>query len=247
MDNRALKIIKDMDDNAIGLDDTFQFKCRACGKCCKNRYDIMLTTRDLYNIAHTLGRTMKYTVDRYCDVYVGESSRVPIVRLKPGGADQSCPLMFNRRCIVHKAKPVVCALFPLGRVLKNVITENGSELPSEQQPVYFLQNVPCGTRDQTHTVREWLEEFGIPIEDEFYGLWNETNFILSDLFRGLEEKKASKSVLDILRDVAFSEVYMNYDTKLELMPQFRENTAKLRDVMAKIKTEAEACLREAKK
>ena len=35
----------------IGLDDTFTFHCTQCGKCCIHREDILLSPKDLFNIA----------------------------------------------------------------------------------------------------------------------------------------------------------------------------------------------------
>lgn len=38
----------------IGLDDTFTFHCTQCGKCCIHREDILLSPKDLFNIAKNL-------------------------------------------------------------------------------------------------------------------------------------------------------------------------------------------------
>ena len=101
MDDRTKLVIDALENHTLGLNDTFQFGCRACGKCCKNRDDILLTTRDLYSIAAHLSRTMEYVITRYCEIFIGETSRVPIVRLKPCGEHMACPLLRGRRCIVH--------------------------------------------------------------------------------------------------------------------------------------------------
>lgn len=236
--DRMEQIMKDMEANTLGLDDTFQFKCRACGKCCKNRHDILLTTRDLHNIARELGRTIEYVLERYCETYIGESSRIPIVRLLPTGPEQACPLMYNKRCIVHKAKPVVCALFPLGRGYKMNATENGIDRPEKYVPTYFFQPDTCGDRNQTHTVRSWLEQFGIPVEDEFYSLWTGLTSELAEMCRRLEAAGAPKSTMDILWRGVYSAVYVSYDAEKELIPQFRENASKIRDLMGKVLTEA---------
>ena len=58
MSNSREEMVNNIDKYLIGLDDTFSFKCRGCGKCCKNREDILLNTRDLFNIAATLKLTI---------------------------------------------------------------------------------------------------------------------------------------------------------------------------------------------
>ncbi len=35
----------------IGLNDTFTFHCTQCGKCCIHQEDILLSPKDLFNIA----------------------------------------------------------------------------------------------------------------------------------------------------------------------------------------------------
>ena len=233
MDKRMEEILKMYEKNALDLDDTFQFKCRECGKCCKNREDIILTTRDLYNIAHELGRTMEEIIERYCDVYIGSGSRIPIVRLQPVGAEKTCPLLRNRKCIVHKVKPAVCALFPLGRAV-TFINEDDENTPKNIRPKYFVQPVPCGTKERTQTVREWLEKFGLPVEDEFYGCWNDTLSFLSGFFREVEANNLTPETMNLFWGATMQALYIDYDPKAELLPQFCDNSAKLKDIFSTI-------------
>jgi Fe-S-cluster containining protein len=236
------KIFEDYENHSLGLDDTFRFKCRGCGKCCKNRDDILLTARDLHNIARDLGITAAETVNRYCESYIGGTSRIPVVRLRSRGPEKACPLLWNRRCKVHRAKPVVCALFPLGRAYAGPAGSGAGGSPSEIGPRYFVQSAACGSQAHTHTVRSWLEKFGIPAEDDFYVLWNETVMFLSDYFRGLEEKKTPDHILERLRDITFVTLYIGFDPNLDLVPQFRKNAAKLKDCLLKLKAMAGGAL-----
>ena len=59
--------------------------CTCCGKCCTHREDILLNPRDVYNMSRELGMSPEKLVKKYCEVYAGEDSRVPIVRVKPKG------------------------------------------------------------------------------------------------------------------------------------------------------------------
>ena len=92
----AKEFRKDIDymmSHKMGLDDTFRFHCKACGKCCKNREDVLLTPYDLFRIARYLGRTPSEIVDKYCDTYMGPDSHLPVVRIKPVPPDNSCPFL----------------------------------------------------------------------------------------------------------------------------------------------------------
>ena len=236
---RMQGILEDYEKNSLELDDTFKFNCRGCGKCCKNREDILLTARDLYNIASHLGRTPEYIVERYCEIYIGDSSRLPIVRLKPSGPEKACPLLRDRRCIVHQAKPVVCALFPLGRATIMSQTDNGIEKPGSLQPRYFIQQVSCGTTDRANTVRGWLEQFDIPAEDEFYTLWTDGITSVGEFLRNMEAKRITERTMSVFREAAIFGMYINYDPKKELIPQFRENMEKLLSVLSDMSAVAE--------
>ena len=238
MNQRMESILECYENNALGLDDTFEFKCKGCGKCCYNREDILLTTRDLYNIAKYFGRSLNDILDRYCETYTGEHSRLPIVRLRPSGTEKVCPLLRDKKCIVHKSKPVVCALFPLGRAIDMRDSDGGVKPPDQIEPVYFLQPIDCGTKDRKHTVREWLNQFGLPVVDEFYVLWTETTTYISKFLREFEKRSVTPKTIEILRwGMAFSALYGNYDPEKDLISQFRENAEKLRAAVPILESE----------
>ena len=107
MDQRLQHIVEHYDEMCIGTDEHFRFHCKQCGKCCINREDILLNPKDLYNISKELGLAPRDTSAQYCEVYLGQNSRIPIVRLKPRGSIKRCPLLRDRKCSVHNAKPTV--------------------------------------------------------------------------------------------------------------------------------------------
>jgi hypothetical protein len=104
--------------------------------------------------------------------------------------------------------------------------KGGVEKVDVIRPRYFVNGV-CGTKSQTNTVRSWLEQFSIPAEDEFYDLWTNTLSLASEFLRDIEAKKATNITMSLLWSAVFTELYLNYDTGKELIPQFRENKSKL--------------------
>ena len=84
MKERNIELFK---QSQLGLDDTFKFHCTMCGRCCINREDILLPPRDLYAMAKELNFTSKEFFDKYCEVFIGSDTRIPVVRLKPVGSD----------------------------------------------------------------------------------------------------------------------------------------------------------------
>lgn len=156
MNQRLQHIVEHYDEMCIGTDEHFRFHCKQCGKCCINREDILLNPKDLYNISKELGLAPRDTIAQYCEVYLGQTSRIPIVRLKPRGSIKRCPLLRDRKCSVHNAKPTVCALFPLGRSIKLDAKETDPNAIERARIQYIINSIECGDRSEEHTVREWI-------------------------------------------------------------------------------------------
>lgn len=223
---------QDLSDNLdkylIGIDEEFAFKCRKCGKCCKNRNDVMLNSRDLYNIAKKLGITTMQVIEKYCETFIGADSNLPIVILKFGGSKNACPLLNTKGlCLVQDMKPVICALFPLGRIVKGDNLDNF--VSAEYTAINFIiQPVQCGSISRKQTVRGWLERFGIPVEDNFYVKWSQLIFSLSTSIQKLmQSKKVTGKIIEMLQNGIGSALYSSYDINKEFMPQFIENFDKI--------------------
>ena len=91
MDPRLQHISENFENITIGLDEPFQFHCTQCGKCCIHREDILLNPQDLFRIAKHLEQTPQDVVEHFCEVYTGQDSRMPIVRLSPEGPRSAAP------------------------------------------------------------------------------------------------------------------------------------------------------------
>lgn len=193
----------------------FRFNCTMCGQCCIHRDDILLNAKDMFNLATKLQMSCKEVVARFGELYIGPKSRVPIVRLRPVGEERRCPFLRpDKLCAVHEKKPTVCALFPLGRFVREdaaVGDEIGFDAVS-----YLCNDVKCD-KSRTHTVQEWLIRSNVPVEDEFFVKWSA---LLSVLVRVMRSAKAED---DAFREasVRLSELlYLGYDTTREFLPQF---------------------------
>ena len=147
---------------------------------------------------------------------------MPIVRLKPRGSVKRCPLLKDRKCSVHRAKLTVCAMFPIGCCLKVEADAVGTQSVLATQTQYIFNDPGCGDGKETHTVREWFGEFGIPLEDAFFVKWHQTILTLSQIFRE-SEKRASTHLMELAWTAAFVGLYLNYDMEQEFMLQFEKN------------------------
>ena len=233
-DPRLVEIMENMDKMTIGLDDEFEFGCRMCGKCCTNRTDIMLNPRDVYNIAKELNKRTGEVLDEYGECYIGQSSRIPIIRLRAVGYDKHCPLLEGKKCSVHKAKPTVCALFPLARAFR-LDNEGGKADPKDV--IYLLQESGCPCNKEKHTVRQWLTDFGIPIEDQYHADWTNLVSELSIKCRELE-KILNEGELKTVYNIITIGIYLNYHTDQEFDTQFKANKEHVLEFVDKVLGEA---------
>lgn len=140
-------------------------KLNQCGKCCMNREDILCTPKDVFRISKKLGISTYDFIKKYCDSYLGDTSHMPIVRIVPHDAAGHCPLLENNKCVVHECKPVVCAMYPIGRTICiDTSVKNSKDMNVKDIEFLFTHPIRCG-KTETHTVREWLTQFGIRQED----------------------------------------------------------------------------------
>lgn len=213
----------------LDLDDTFRFKCRHCGKCCKNQQEVIFTARDLFHIARKKRITTWQAVKAYGESYLGPSSLVPLVRMLPKDGNGNCPLLTeDGRCSVHNCKPTVCALYPLGRVLLNAETGGTLNEGAELRVKYILNDYHCGSAKRVNTVRDWLKRFGIPEQDDFFLEWNRLILSVSRSAYLLQEN-GKQAELNALWNRAFFHFYLNYDINEDFSPQFEANRKAMED------------------
>ena len=233
----SIDTFRDLESMTIGLDDTFKFHCDQCGKCCTHREDIILSPMDIFKMAKELKMTPVEFYHEYCVFNIGEHTRMPIVRLASEGKDTHCVLLKNHRCSVHKVKPAVCAMFPLGRYMSFEKDDYNAESIDTSKVKYLLQPPECGDESETHTVREWLSGFDIKLEDEAFVQWQKAISRFSNKFKELEKKQDMLSMMEIWFVVRVS-LYLQYDTSKEFLPQFNynvENLLKLLNDIPKLK------------
>ncbi len=226
-DPRLVGIVDHIDELTVGPDDTFKFGCKMCGKCCTYRDDILLNAKDLFNLATALQLTPDKVVDQYCETYLGGTSRFPIIRLKSVGYDRHCPLLKDRKCSVHRLKPTVCAMFPVGRYISNEGDPIDPASLTTESVKYLVQPTDCGDGTETHTVREWFDAFGLSLEDEFFVAWQKMLTTVGPALQRLEKSKIGDQIFNQLCSLVYVTIYLRYDMEKDFMAQFEDNAARI--------------------
>lgn len=209
------KLIQYYMDHALKEDDTFSFDCQMCGRCCRNRSEaITLTGADIFYIAKELGITPLKVMQKYTVWSIGPNSKMPIFSLfeKASGA---CALLHNSKCSVHKSKPVVCAIYPLGRILE----KGGTSYTYFTQPKGSTCAGECTS--VKHTLKEWLDEFQIQQRDKDTLAWH----TLFGKVSSAALKAKSDEELALYQNLALRILYLDYDTSKEYSESIQENEA----------------------
>jgi Fe-S-cluster containining protein len=124
-------------------DSAFSYACAGCGYCCHDM-GIRIGPYEILRLARARGLSTTAFIARYTEAG-GTMLR--------NEADGACPFLIGRACAVHDDRPVVCRLYPLGRMVEaggietfaTVVPHPGSE----------------GRRGQDGTVADFLLRQGV--------------------------------------------------------------------------------------
>jgi len=207
----------------LGLDDEINVDCKACGKCCKNRHDIILTPYDVYRISTYLGRTPMEVIKRYCEVYIAPTSKLPVVRVLPLPPKSACPFLHRKKCSIHSKKPVVCKVFPLARLYF---------ADGDGTSKYCLSETGCGQSQKKITVREWIGDLASEEAEKAGKAWLD---ILVYLVQIVEKMSIlPEDVRGLTYDTIFAALYINYDIEKPFIQTLDYNFNNLKMILRKL-------------
>ena len=207
----------------LGLDAPFGFSCRGCADCCKDRQDIVLSGYDLYRLCARLSLPPQVVISGFCRLYMGSVSLMPVVRLRPRqDAGGNCPFLHQDRCSVHEARPLVCALYPLGQTIE----EDG-------RVWYFCQDESCGLHEGTGSLGDFLKHSGILEREQQDVEWAWLNLDLSRRVRRAAPR-VQRIRLKLAQRKICHALYLDYDPSRPYAPQLQENLARLRSALARL-------------
>ena len=224
------KIIRDeleKNRNIKVLDtDTFDFRCTCCGACCRNREDILLSAYDVMRIQKHLRIGFIEMLEKYCELYVGRPSGLPIIRIRPRGKKKICPFLIRNKCEIHEVKPTVCALYPVGRVTKlNEDSGNGEVL-------YFVQETGCGAKDVRNNLQEWVRNCITEYDEKCGVLWSEMLHTVYNCISGLEGQ-ISDDIYSYLAQI----MYCGYENAEDFAEEITSRIDQIKELEKKINGE----------
>lgn len=203
--------------------DTFAFVCAGCGECCRHRRDLVLSGVDLYRISRRLGLSPRIVAAAFCKSYVAPQTCLPALRLTPDPKTGHCRFFEGSACAIHAARPLACALYPLGQSIDTVTARTE----------YFVQTPLCGaSAGDSQTLRDYLQNAGILERTGMDARWAIVCSQISDRLLaagGAEHPHFSAAVKRI--ECA---LYYDYSLGDEFYPQFQQNIAELQPLLDKL-------------
>lgn len=214
------RIIHNMKNAQLGMDDTFKFRCKKCGECCQN-IEIMLSSFDIFQIAKFLYKSPAEIITSYCRAYNGCDSKYPLYEIKLRG-DGTCPFLIRKLCLIDSVKPTACRLFPLGRVF------------TEDRAIYFEQEVMCrAATDQENIVRDWIKN--LPENDEIAQVYSKALQVLIQEYTVPISKQLPKEQYNRLTLLMREFLYHNFKTEQDFLQQFKINFELLLEMLKGLK------------
>ncbi len=86
----------------------FSYTCHRCNRCCRNRR-IQVNPYEVMRLARNLSLSTCDVIDRHVDVHTMSLRR---------REDGTCVFLGPDGCTVHADRPLVCRLYPLGRIVR---------------------------------------------------------------------------------------------------------------------------------
>lgn len=204
----------------------FQFACAGCGDCCRGREDIVLSGYDLWRLCARLQLPPRIVVQAFCRQYMGEESRLPVVRLRPLKKEgNNCPFLHNSSCTVHDAKPLVCALYPLGQ-----------QIETDGTVRYYMQPTQCGGKVHRAVLEDYLDRYDIRAREPLDVLWAQECTELSKACKQLELLLGPVRIRMVQRRI-WHVLYLDYTYDEPFLPQFQANLIRIKALIRRLEAD----------
>lgn len=215
------KHVKNLDQNFIKKDQKFSFRCTQCGEWCRNKPledRILLSTVDIYRAAGLLELEMQDVIARYCDMVPGRESMLPLMIMKQR-LDGSCIFLKKGKCTIQDNKPLVCAMYPLGRM--EFLNDETGEYDFHYYVKNFRREGCHAAEDEEWTTQQWLDRFDVEAYDDCVKLYRQLGAACSKLMHSCDTDEEKKEMFG----TSFYMMFVKYDRKQPLKEQLAVNLA----------------------
>lgn len=138
--------------------------CEGCKSVCCHGMDntIVVEPYDIYRMTEELGTTFDDLLQG--KIVINQVDGILLPNLAMAEETNSCSFLdADKRCMIHKARPALCRLFPLGRYWED-----------ETHFKYILQVGQCKKNNLAKIkVKKWLDTENLTEYNEYVVLWHQ--------------------------------------------------------------------------
>ncbi len=216
--------INDMETRLYKLQDMVKvdcMDCKGCSACCRGMGDtIILDPYDIYRLSMGLGQNFDSLLsDGRASLHVQDGLVLPSLSMSQEG---NCTFLnAEGRCGIHKSRPGLCRIYPLGRQYV------------EDEVYYFLLDT-CPKKEKVKTkVEKWIDTKNLPRYTAFLSDWHKLQKeckMRSATFLAEEggEEKAGIISTTLLKVFYF----LPYDAEQDFYTQYEERCVYMKEFLA---------------
>lgn len=143
--------------------DLFCFECvpETCDlRCCTTGHPLVLSPFEIHRISRFTGISFDILEDDYFEESYDPGNGFPLITIN---RENTCPFLKNNACSIYTVRPLVCRLFPLGKLFHNgfryvLLSENacaGFDAPKDQTVTGYCKNQDTAFYDRMWEV--WVD------------------------------------------------------------------------------------------
>lgn len=188
--------------------------CQGCSACCRGMgKSIILDPLDVYQLTIHLHKSMEELLNGYIEFNVVDGIVLP--NLKMTGSEEACSFLnVEGRCSIHRFRPGMCRLFPLGRFYENDTFQ------------YFLQIHECQKQNLSKVkVKKWID---VPNIKEYEVFINQWHYLQKDLQKQMKESTNEELMKKISMYVLQNFYLKPYQEERGFYEQFEERLQETR-------------------
>lgn len=161
---REVSLEEISDGKLYGLNDMVKADCqdcKGCFDCCTGMGEsVVLDPLDVYRISCHLKKSPEELISSELELGVVDGNILPHLCMK--GKEEKCIFLNEEgRCSIHRFRPGICRLFPLGRYYEN----GGFQ--------YILQIHECRKKNRSKIkVRKWVDTPDLKMYEKFVTDWH---------------------------------------------------------------------------
>lgn len=215
--NRNLEEISD--GKRYGLNDMVRAACNdcaGCSSCCEDMGEsIVLDPLDIYQLTKILACDFQTLLQKELELHVTDGIILPNLKMTE---ENVCPFLNAQgRCSIHRFRPGICRVFPLGRIYEDGKLD------------YFLQAEGCVKDNRTKVkVSRWLDTPELKKNQQYLIDWHAFRKKIAEILAAMPDDHQKKTVTMFLLNT----FYINpYDTEADFYAQFYERLDKIQRVI----------------